>query len=323
MKIAVTRLLPGSAIQALTDKKYEVSVPPSDRDLERRELLEIVKGASAIISLLTDKIDAAVFDAAGPSLKIVANYAVGFDNVDLREAEKRGIYVTNTPSETITTAVAEHALALIGSLAKRVTEADRFVRSGAYHGWDPNLFVGQELTGKTLGIVGLGRIGSLVARIAGLGFKMRILYESRSRQLELERELAAEFVSLADLLRRSDFVSLHVPLLPETEHLINRGNLVLMKKTAFLINTSRGAVVEEAALVDALDSQTIAGAALDVFEREPKINPRLFSLPNVVLTPHIASATREARGEMGRIAVANVVEALEGRVPPNRAFVSA
>lgn len=321
MKVCVTRNIPGVAIDLLKEKGYEVSVSLRDHPLNPQELLAFVAEADAIISLLTDKIDAHVMNAAGDFLKIIANYAVGFDNIDLTEAKSRGIEVTNTPSDLICQAVAEHAISLILSLAKRIVEADKYVKAGSYKGWDPNLLIGTELRGKTLGIVGLGRIGSITARLA-VSLGMKIMYVSPTRKEEFEKECGGRLGSLEEVLAGSDFVSLHVPLTAETRHLINEKTLARMKKSAFLVNTARGAVVSERDLIEALSNEVIKGAALDVFEDEATVGSKLRSLENVILTPHIASATMEARLEMSRLAADNVVAVLEGKPPLNPAFIS-
>lgn len=320
--MAITRNIPGPAINLLKGKGYEVSVSLRDHPLSPQELLEFVAEADAIISLLTDKIDGHVMSAAGDNLKIIANYAVGFDNVELLEAKSRGIEVSNTPSAAITQAVAEHTLALIMALSKRIVEGDNLVKGDEYHGWDPNLLLGAQLRGKVLGIVGLGRIGFLVAQAAVRGLGMKVLYSGPNRKEDFEKEFAAEYRELPELLAEADFVSLHVPLTAETHHLINAQKLELMRSSAYLVNTARGPVVDEKDLIEALRNEVIAGAALDVFENELEISLELRSLKNVILTPHIASATLEARQEMGRLAAANVIEVLEGRKAPNPAFVS-
>ena len=322
MKICITHDIPGPAIEVLQGKGFEVSLSIRNRPLERSELLEFVKGADAIISLLTDKIDAAVLDIAGPQLKIVANYAIGFDNIDLEAARSRGIIVTNTPSQTITDAVAEQTFTLMMALAKKLRASDEFIRDGNYHGFDPNLFIGTQLLGKTLGIVGLGRIGSVVARMAVKGMGMRVIYNSSSRKEDFEKEFGARFTTLDDLLCLSDFVTLHVPLTAETDHLIDGSKLALMKRSAFIINTARGGIIAESDLVKALEEGTIAGAGLDVFENENSVGVELRKLDNVILTPHIASATFEAREEMSRIAAENIIAVLSGKKPLNPAFIS-
>ena len=315
-KVFVTRLIPESGINLLKQKGYEVEVSEYDGVLPREILLQKVKGADAILSLLTDKIDGEVLDAAGPQLKIVANYAVGYDNFNLADAKQRNIMMTNTPG-VLTDTVAEHAVALILAIARRVVESDKFMREGKYVGWAPMLFLGNDLKGKTLGLVGLGRIGRTVAKIMKNGFEMKVLYYDIQRNEETEKQLGLEFRDLESLLKESDFVSIHVPLLPTTKHLIGELQLKLMKKTACLVNTSRGPVVDEKALVEALKSGAIKGAALDVYEEEPKMAPGLAEIPNTVLTPHIASATEETRAKMSEMAAQNIIEVLEGRTPPN------
>lgn len=312
MKVVVTRKIPGPAIDLLQTAGHEVVFG-----------LDKVAGAAAVLSLLTDKIDDSVMAAAGPQLKIIANYAVGFDNIDLEAAKKRNIYVTNTPGG-FECAVAEHTLALMLAVARNLIPADKYVRDGKYHHWEPEIFMGMELSGKTLGVVGMGRIGSQVAKAAKFGFGMNVIYYSHKKCDGMDDFRFVE--TLAELLKEADIVTLHVPLTPETKHLISKKELSAMKKTAILINTARGAVVDELALIEALKGNWIAGAGLDVFEDEANIdlasheatvNPELIALQNVVLTPHIASATIEARSEMSRLAASNILTALEGLVPPN------
>ena len=318
MKIFVTRIVPEAGIKMLKDKGYEIAVNQEDRVLTKEELITALKDQNynALFCLLTDKIDSEVMDSFGPQLKVVANMAVGFDNIDAQEAKKRGIMITNTPG-VLTDTVAEHTFALMLAIAHRISEADKFTRSGQYIGWAPMLMLGNDLSRKTLGIVGLGRIGSRVAHHGVKGFEMKVLYYDVNRNEEFEKEFGAVYVSLDDLLKQSDFVSIHVPLLPATQHLINAEKLKLMKPTSYLINTSRGPIIDEAALAMALADKTIKGAALDVFEFEPKITPELLSIDNVILTPHIASATEETRSKMSVLAATNIIEALEGRIPPN------
>ncbi len=302
-------------------KNYEVKVSPHDRVLKRKELIKGVKGCDALLCLLTDKIDSEIMDAAGPQLKIIANYAVGFDNIKMADAKKRNIVVTNTPSDKVSVAVAEHTFAMIMALAKRLVEADDFTRTLKYKGWDPMLLNGIEVVGKTLGIIGLGRIGREVCQRAVKGFDMTILYNDIERDKKFEKKFNAKFVSKEKLLKNSDFVSLHVPLLPATKRLIDKQELKIMKKTAYLINTARGAVVHELALLKALTRGDIAGAGLDVYECEPEIdcNPNdrleLRKMKNVIITPHIASATEEARRDMAEIAAKNIAAVLSGKKP--------
>ena len=295
---------------------YDVDISIFDRPLLPEELIQKVKGVDAVISLLTDKIDGSVMDAAGPNLKIIANYAVGADNIEIREATDRGIVVTNTSSAEVDEAVAEHTWALILCLSRRIIEADEAVRRGAYRGWEPDIFLGRNVVGKTLGIIGLGKIGTSVAKRAK-GYSMNVLYNKHTPDPEKEQQFGIKFASLDDLLVNSDFVTLHVPLTNETRHLINAATLAKMKRGAFLVNTARGAVVEECALVESLRSGHLAGAALDVFENEPTIHPELINMQNVITTPHIASATYEARDKMSEQSVEAVLDCLAGKRPGN------
>lgn len=320
MKVVVTRKILGPAVDLLQQRGFEVVVNPEDRVLTTKELKEFVKGADAVLSLLTDKVSGEIMDAAGAQLKIVANYAVGFDNIELEAAKSRNVVVTNTPGG-FESSVAEHSILLMLAVARKLTEADKYVREGKYVQWEPDLFLGIEMAGKTMGIVGMGRIGSVVARIAGKGIGMNVVYHSHNRaEPPDEYEF---FDDLEKMLAVSDVVSLHVPLLPTTKHMISKKELSGMKKSAILINTSRGAIVEEMALCEALQNGWIAGAGLDVFEDEtPLVSETekiLHGLPNVVLTPHIASATVEARVEMSRLAAENIIAALSGKTPENLA----
>jgi D-3-phosphoglycerate dehydrogenase len=312
-KIYVTRRIPEKGIELLKQAGHEVDVSAKDGVLTRDELLGALKAKpyDAVISLLTDKIDGEVMDAV-PTAKIFANYAVGFDNLDLAEAKKRGVVLSNTPG-VLTNAVAEHAFTLMLGVAKRLCEADGYLREGKYEGWAPLLLLGTELAGKTLGIVGLGRIGSRVAQYAR-AFDMRVLYYDVARNEDFERMTGAAYhANLDEVLSAADFISIHVPLLPTTKHLINADKLKLMKKSAILVNTSRGPVVDEVALVEALKNGGIRGAGLDVFENEPKLAPGLAELPNVIITPHTASATEEARAAMSEVAAKNVLAVLVGQ----------
>jgi lactate dehydrogenase-like 2-hydroxyacid dehydrogenase len=263
-----------------------------------------------VITLVTDKIDATIFDAV-PNIKLYANYAIGFDNIDIVEAKKRGILVTNTPGN-YAYCIAEHTIALILGLTTRMVEADDFVRAGKYTGWAPMLLVGTDVEQKTLGLIGAGRIGERVAHHASRGFDMPVIYYDVIRNEKIEKEYGAKYYpKVEDVLKLADVVSLHVPLLDSTRHLINDARLKMMKPSAFLINTARGPVVDEKALVKALQRGTIRGAGLDVFEFEPKLAEGLAELPNVILTPHIASARESARNEMAKVAAENVIEFLE------------
>ncbi|MEK7650260.1 MAG: D-glycerate dehydrogenase [Patescibacteria group bacterium] len=311
-KIFVTRRIPEAGIELLRNNNHKVVVSEKAGVLTKAELVASLKDQNydAVISLLTDKIDAEIFDAS-PSTKIFANYAVGYDNVDVPEAKKRGIIITNTPG-VLTNAVAEHAFALLLAVSKRLVESDTFLREGKYDGWAPLLLLGTELTGKTLGIVGLGRIGSRLAQYAR-AFDLRVVYYDITANSDFEKMTGAKFMANVDeLLKVSDFVSIHVPLLPSTKHLINADRLKLMKPHAILINTSRGPVIDESALVEALKNKTIRGAGLDVFENEPKLAAGLADLPNVVITPHTASATEEARAAMSELVAKNILAVLKG-----------
>ncbi len=315
-KIFVTRKIPGDHLQELTSSGHEVVVSEFNRPLTPAELVEKVKGVDAILSLLTDRIDGDLIDAAGPQLKIVSNYAVGFDNVDIKAATDRGVVVTNTPSDEVNESVAEHTWALALGLARRIVEADEATRRGGYKGWEPDIFLGVNLVGKTLGVVGLGRIGSMVARRAR-GYNMTVLYNKHEPDLDAEKELGVQFSSLEDLLSKSDFVSIHVPLTDDTRHMFNKETFSKMKKGSYLINTARGPIVDERDLVEALKSGNLKGAALDVFDNEPNIDPELIGMPNVITTPHIASATIEARQKMGEQSVAALIDTLKDVKPQN------
>lgn len=302
MRVYVTRPVPPTVRGAL-EASFEVSFHPSEQPPAREELLRGAAGAAGLVTTLGDRVDAGVLDAAGPGLRVLANYAAGHDNVDLEAANARGVLVTTTP-DVLTRATAEHTMALQLALVRRVAEGDRMIRRADAWLWAPTFMVGSGLAGRTLGIVGLGRIGSCVARLAE-AFGMRVVHTSRAGGLPL-----------AELLREADVVSLHCPLTPETFHLIDEAALGLMRPEAVLVNTSRGAVVDEAALAHALRAGRLAGAALDVFEHEPAVHPDLLGLENVVLTPHLGSATAEAREAMGMLCVEALrTVLLEGRLP--------
>ena len=314
MKIFVTRGMRGN-LEPLKSGN-EVTVSEFDRPLTPEELIERGKEVDALLSLLTDKIDGEVMDAIGPQLKIISNYAVGFDNINIDEATDRGIVVCNTPCEEVDEAVAEHTWALMAALTRRIVEADEATRRGMYKGWEPDIFLGSSLIGKTLGIVGLGGIGSMVARRA-TGYKMNIIYNKRTRDTESEQKLGLKFCNLDELLAISDIVTLHVPLTDETRHMINKETLLKMKKGSFLINTARGPIVDEHDLVESLRSGHLSGAALDVYDNEPNIDPELIGMPNVITTPHIASATYEAREAMAKLAVSGIIDTLTSKEPIN------
>jgi len=313
-KVLVTRELPEAALRLLGG--HELDVHRGETPWSKAELMARLADKDALVCQLTQKVDAEVL-AAGAKLRVVANVAVGYDNIDLGAATARGIAVTNTPG-VLDETTADFTWALILGVARRVVEGDRLARSGEWRGWDLLLLVGADVHGKTLGILGLGRIGRRVAERAR-GFAMRVLYHDAVRAAaEVERELGLEWVETKEeLLQQADFVTLHVPLLPETRHLISRAELSWMKPTAYLINASRGPVVDEAALAEALEKKQIAGAALDVFENEPTIHPKLLQQPTVLLAPHIASASVETRTRMAVMAAENVVAVLSGRRPAN------
>ena len=311
--ILISRILPEEAV-ARARSRAVVDLHEADKPLGRTELIARLKGRQGLICLITDAIDAPLL-AACPDLKVVANVAVGFNNIDLAEATKRGVVITNTP-DVLTETTADFAWTLLMATARRVVEADRYVREGKFTQWEFMLLLGGDIHGKTLGIIGFGRIGRAMARRAR-GFDMRVLYQDAvAADPATERELRATRTDTATLLRESDFVTLHTPLLPETQHLINTQSLKTMKKTAYLVNASRGPVVDEAALAQALKEGWIAGAGIDVFEREPEVHPALMGLPNAVLAPHIASASSDTRLKMANLAVDNCLAVLEGKTPP-------
>lgn len=312
--ILVTRQIPEAGLEILKKNFKNVIVNTKDRNLTYNELIKKVRGVDAILCLLNDRIDAKVI-ANMDKCKVISNYAVGFNNIDIEEATKRGIIVTNTPG-VLTDATADLTWALILAVTRRIVEADRFVRKGKFKGWAPMLLLGSELAGKTLGIIGAGRIGTAVG-LRAKGFKMKVLYFNPNKNETLEEGVGAKKVSLETLLKNSDIVTIHVPLNPKTKHLIGAKELKLMKKGAYLINTSRGEVVDEKALIKALKTGKLAGAGLDVFEHEPFVPKELIELDNVVLTPHIGSATVEARTKMAIVAAENIVKVLSGKIPAN------
>ena len=315
MKLLVTRPIPEEAVARLrAEPGVETTVLEEDAALDRAVLLEAASQADVILALLTERMDAELFDRS-PDLRMVANMAVGFDNVDIDAAEARGIWVTNTPG-VLDGATADLAVALLLAAARRLPESERFLRAGKYKRWGPMLLCGQEVHGRTLGILGMGRIGEAVARRARLGFGMEILYWDELGRPDLERELGARSSDLDELLGASDFVSIHLPLTESTAGLIDAERLGRMKRTAVLVNTARGPIVDEAALAAALRSGAIWAAGLDVFEREPEVHPELLDLDNAVLLPHIASASIPTRLAMAELAVDNVLALHRGEEPP-------
>lgn len=320
-KVYITRAIPEIGIKMLTDKGYEVDINKENRPLTKAELIGALKQKEydAVLTLLTDNIDAEVMDSA-PTVKIYANFAIGFNNFNVEEAKKRNIYLTNTPGGGADR-VAEHTWALILALSCRIVEGDSYMRGGKYNGWDPMLLHGTKLAGKTLGILGSGRIGADVAHRAKNGFDMNVVYYDVKRNEQLEKDFGAVFYNtVEEVLKVSDVVSIHVPLLDSTHHLINKERLAIMKPSAYLINTSRGPVIDEVALVEALQKGIIRGAGLDVFEFEPKLVDGLALLPNVVLTPHIASGTEEARHDMATLSAQNIINSIEGVKPANLVY---
>ncbi|MCA1283429.1 D-glycerate dehydrogenase [Saccharopolyspora sp. 7B] len=313
MRIVVTRNLPEPAV-ALLRTAGEVHVCERDRALDPADLRRVVAGADAVVAMLGDRVDGAFADAAGPQLKVVANVAVGYDNVDVPELTGRGVTVTNTPG-VLTDATADLAFALVLMATRRLGEGERLIRSGTPWFFHLGFMLGTGLQGKTLGIIGLGGIGQAVARRAR-AFGMRIAYSGRRRVAAgVEAELDARFLPQDELLRESDVISLHCPLTEQTRHLIDAAALAAMKPSAVLVNTSRGPVVDEAALAAALRAGWIAAAGLDVFEEEPAVHPELLELDNAVLVPHLGSATEETRTAMAELAARNVVGVLTGNGP--------
>jgi glyoxylate reductase len=313
--VYITRAVPQAATdllrEGLGDPRIEVN--PHDRNLTHAEIADAAKGCNALLCTLADPVDAALMDALGPQLKVIATYAVGYNNIDVEAAKQRDIAVCNTP-DVLTEATAEVAVGLMLACARRFIDGDRLTRAGDFTGWAPMFHRGHGVYGKTVGVVGPGRIGGCVARTMVHGFNCRVLYTARSEK----PDLPATRVELDELVRESDFISLHCPLTPETHHLINAERLGAMKPTAVLVNTARGPVVDEAALVEALKAKRIAGAGFDVYEDEPALAPGLAELDNVVLLPHIGSATFETRDEMGRMCARAVVAVLNGQEPAHR-----
>ncbi|MCL4436898.1 MAG: D-glycerate dehydrogenase [Thaumarchaeota archaeon] len=314
-KIYVTRQIPPPGLDILAEH-CDVTVHSDEKPPSRDEILRQIRGKDGLLCMLTDRVDAAIIDAAS-KLRVVSSFSVGVDHIDVPEATRRGVYITYTPG-VLTDATADLAFALLMAAARRIAEADQYVRSGRWKaGWSPTILLGEGVYGKTLGVVGLGRIGEAVAKRA-LGFRMRVLYYSRRRSPEKEMELGVEYCPLDALLKESDFVSLHIPLTEETRRLIDRERLKSMKRNAILINTARGPVVDEDALAEALEKRWIAGAGLDVFSAEPlPAGSPFLKLRNVVLAPHIGSATNETRRRMSEISARNLLAVLKGEEPPH------
>ncbi|NPD89941.1 MAG: D-glycerate dehydrogenase [Asgard group archaeon] len=309
-KVFITRLIPQAGIDILKEH-FEVTVFPEKRPIKKRELKKLAKGCDGLIPLLTDRVDAEIMDKTG--IKAISNYAVGVDNIDIEAATARKIPVMNTPG-VLTNATADLTFSLILGTARRLVEADNFLRTGKWNGWDPLLLLGGDVTGKTLGIVGLGRIGKAVAERAK-GFGMEVIYNSTTKFNDDERLLGIQFASLSELLKKSDFVTLHTPYTEATHHLIGRKELELMKPSAYLINTARGQIINEEELIEGLKEGLIAGAGLDVYYAEPNFNKELAKLSNVILLPHIGSASLETRTNMAIIAAENLKNVLFGNRP--------
>ena len=312
-KVLITRKIPETGIKIL-EQKCNVEVNPYNRELKKIELINRIKDKNGLISLLSDKIDREIIDA-GKKLEVIANYAVGYDNIDVKYATKKGIVVTNTP-DVLTESTAHLAIGLMLAITRRIPEGDKLVRDGEFTGWSPEFFLGTELSGKTLGIIGFGRIGKLVAKLA-LCFSMKVIYYSRGRYHDFEKEFDIKYTEFKELLKQSDFISLHVPLTKDTKHLIGNNEIELMKNTVYIINTSRGDVIDEKSLIDALKRNRIKGAALDVYSNEPNINPEFFKLKNTVLLPHIGSATVETRIRMAELAAKSIIDVFDGKTPKN------
>lgn len=316
--IFISRRIPKGGIEILENAGLTVEINPEDRVLTREELLSGCRGKDGLLCLLTDTIDREFIGQMG-QLKGIATMAVGYNNIDIAAAARKGIPVSNTPG-VLTAATADLAWALLMATARRLPEAERYLRAGEFKNWGPMLFLGGDLRGRTLGIVGAGRIGTEVG-LRSRGFGMNIIYADPEKNRVLEEELGGRRVDLNTLLKESDYLTLHLPLNEETRRLIGRPEFKLMKETAYLINTSRGPVVDEDALVEALQTGMIAGAGLDVFEKEPHIHPVLLSLPNAVLLPHIGSATIETRTRMATMAAQNLVAMMRGETPENQVFL--
>lgn len=318
-KIFITRQIPENGINILKEKGYDVTIGEIKTPPTQEELINEIKDKhyDVVITLLTDKIGSEIFNAS-PNTKLFANYAIGYDNIDIEEATKRDVCITNTPGDYVS-GIAEHTIGLMLALMAKLVPADTFVRQGKYKGWDPMIFIGDKLEGKTVGVIGTGRIGEQVARKLHNGFGVKIIYFDIKRNEKMEKDCNAQFIdSVDEVLRVSDVVSIHVPLLASTHHLINKDNLNKMKQSAYLINTSRGAVIDEVALVETLKNNRIRGAGLDVYEFEPNLVAGLVELPNTILSPHIASAQIESREEMSKIVAENVIDYIEGRIPKNK-----
>jgi len=316
MRVLITyRNIPGAGLVERLRERFDVCVYDGDGYMPRSELLQALADADGLVSMLSERVDGKLLDRS-PRLKVVSNYAVGFNNIDVEAATRRGVMITNTP-DVVTDATADLTWAIMMGIARDVCVVDRYVRSGEWKEWRPERFIAADITGSTLGIIGLGRIGQAMAKRAA-GFDMKVIYADVNRApSEAEERCRAAYVPLDDLLRQSDFVTIHVPLNAQTRHLIDDRALSLMKPSAYLVNAARGAIVDEPALVRALQRKQIAGAALDVYENEPQLAPGLAELPNVILIPHLGANSRRTRDRMAAMTAENMMVALTGGVPPN------
>ncbi|MDK7354177.1 2-hydroxyacid dehydrogenase family protein [Peptoniphilus harei] len=315
MKLLITSNIPKKIYDDL-DKHFEISYHDSNVPLKKEEIIEMIKGQDALLCPLSDKIDKEVIDA-GDNLKIIANYGAGFDNIDIDYAREKGIVVTNAPAPASAVSTAELAFGLMLAAARKIVSGDKVTRAGEFYGWRPTFYLGSQLKGKTLGIIGLGNIGKNLAKRAR-AFEMKVIYYSRTRKEDFEREFDIEYLDRDEVIRSADFLSLHTAFVPDLRHMISKKELEMMKKSAILINASRGPIVDEDALADALIENVIAGAALDVYEFEPRVNDKLMDLDNVILAPHLGNATFEARLEMGENAKDNLIEFKNGKNPKNK-----
>ncbi|MDU2503860.1 MAG: 2-hydroxyacid dehydrogenase family protein [Peptoniphilus harei] len=315
MKLLITSNIPEKIYDDL-DKNFEISYHDSNVPLSKEEIIEMIKGQDALLCPLSDKIDKDVIDA-GDNLKIIANYGAGFDNIDIDYAREKGIVVTNAPAPASAVSTAELTFGLILAAARKIVSGDKVTRAGEFYGWRPTFYLGSQLKGKTLGIIGLGNIGKNLAKMAR-AFEMKVVYYSRTRKEDFEKEFDIEYLDRDEVIRSADFLSLHTAFVPDLRHMISKKELEMMKKSAILINASRGPIVDEDALADALIENVIAGAALDVYEFEPRVNDKLMDLDNVILAPHLGNATFEARLEMGENAKDNLIDFKNGKNPKNK-----
>lgn len=315
MKLLITSNIPKKIYDDL-DKHFEIRYHDSNVPLSKEEIIEMIKGQDALLCPLSDKIDKDVIDA-GDNLKIIANYGAGFDNIDIDYAREKGIVVTNAPAPASAVSTAELAFGLMLAAARKIVSGDKVTRAGEFYGWRPTFYLGSQLKGKTLGIIGLGNIGKNLAKMAR-AFEMKVVYYSRTRKEDFEKEFDIEYLDRDEVIRSADFLSLHTAFVPDLRHMISKKELEMMKKSAILINASRGPIVDEDALADALIENVIAGAALDVYEYEPRVNDKLMDLDNVILAPHLGNATFEARLEMGENAKDNLIDFKNGKNPKNK-----